>query len=311
VDDVDSNLFVAKGFLRSYKLVIETAESGIIAVEKIKAGEVYDIIFMDHMMPEMDGIEATQIIRDMGYDNPIVALTANAFSDMEEMFTSKGFSGYASKPIDFMQIDKFLREFIRDKQPQEVIDKARKAKATSTAGRDRGIYEILSASFLRDAKNAAELFESMDFTCDVDAAKLDNYIIQIHTVKHALKNIGRKPLANTAQILEKAGRDRKFKKIHKELPAFLQKLHKVIAELDPGDESTNISEDMDFLRKNMEKIVDACAFSDRDDALSAVKELQKMPYSKKINSVIEGVAALLVNNDLDEAGELAEHALRL
>jgi len=115
VDDVETNLFVAEGFLTAYEISVDFANSGAEAVAKIKSGEIYDIIFMDHMMPGMDGVEATKIIRELGYDHPIVALTANAFSDSMKMFMENGFSGYASKPIDFEQMDVILKRFIRDK----------------------------------------------------------------------------------------------------------------------------------------------------------------------------------------------------
>ena len=115
VDDVDINLYVAEGILLSYGITVETAESGQEAIAKVKAGEVYDIIFMDHMMPEMDGIETTRILREMGYRHPIVALTANAFSDARAMFLRQGFSGFVSKPIDVAQLDEYLVKFVRDK----------------------------------------------------------------------------------------------------------------------------------------------------------------------------------------------------
>ena len=127
VDDVEVNLYVVEGILAAYEITVETAESGIEAIERIKNGEVYDIIFMDHMMPGMDGIEATRIIRSLGYDHPIVALTANALKDAEEIFLNNGFSGFISKPIDISQMDAYITRFIRDKQPSEVID-AIKAK---------------------------------------------------------------------------------------------------------------------------------------------------------------------------------------
>jgi len=115
VDDVELNLLVAKGMLEAYELNIGLCESGIDAIEKIKQGEVYDIIFMDHMMPEMGGIEATKILRDMGYNHPIVALTANAVKGQEEMFMNNGFSGFISKPIDIKVMNSYLVRFIRDK----------------------------------------------------------------------------------------------------------------------------------------------------------------------------------------------------
>jgi len=115
VDDVEANLYVVEGILQAYDIKVETAENGFQAVEKIKNGEIYDIIFMDHMMPDMDGIEATKIIRDMGYSYPIVALTANALKDAAKMFMNNGFSGFISKPIDIKQIDAYLIRFIHDK----------------------------------------------------------------------------------------------------------------------------------------------------------------------------------------------------
>ena len=125
VDDVEVNLYVVEGILAAYEITVETAESGPEAIEKVKNGEVYDIIFMDHMMPGMDGVETTRIIRSMGYDHPIVALTANALKDSEEMFMNNGFSGFISKPIDISQMDAYITRFIRDKQPPEVIDAIR------------------------------------------------------------------------------------------------------------------------------------------------------------------------------------------
>jgi len=125
VDDVETNLYVARGLMRSYKLQIDIAASGFEAVKKIKNGNVYDIIFMDHMMPRMDGIEATKKIRDMGYAHPIVALTANALVGHEEMFLSSGFDGFISKPIDIRHLNSVLNKLIRDKQPPDVIEAAR------------------------------------------------------------------------------------------------------------------------------------------------------------------------------------------
>ena len=116
VDDVDINLYVVEGILGSFEIAVETAMSGPETIGKIKGGEVYDIIFMDHMMPGMDGVETTKIIRGMGYDQPIVALTANALKDTEKMFMENGFSGFVSKPIDVDRLNMYLMRFIRDKK---------------------------------------------------------------------------------------------------------------------------------------------------------------------------------------------------
>ena len=117
VDDVETNLYVVKGLLLPYELNVETADSGFEAIEKVEAasgsGVTYDIIFMDHMMPHMDGIETTQKLREYGYKGPIVALTANALVGNDEMFARHGFDGFISKPIDIRRLDAILHKFIR------------------------------------------------------------------------------------------------------------------------------------------------------------------------------------------------------
>jgi CheY-like chemotaxis protein len=135
VDDVETNLDVAKGLMLPYGLSIDTALSGPEAIEKIKAaGEGdeasrYDIIFMDHMMPGMDGLEAVKIIRnelagDYGGTVPIVALTANALVGNERMFLAHGCNAFISKPIDVMHLDAVLNTWVRDKQSAEILKKA-------------------------------------------------------------------------------------------------------------------------------------------------------------------------------------------
>jgi len=122
VDDVKINLFVAAGLLKFYELHIETAMSGCETIDIIKSGEVYDIIFMDHMMPEMDGVETTQRLRDLGYVNPIIALTANAVAGQSEMFLKNGFDDFLSKPIDIRRLDAVLNKFVRDRQSPDIQD---------------------------------------------------------------------------------------------------------------------------------------------------------------------------------------------
>jgi CheY-like chemotaxis protein len=119
VDDVATNLYVAEGLLSLYQLKIETADSGFTAIRKAENGGVYDIIFMDHMMPRMDGIETTLKLREFGYKGAIVALTANAIVGNDEMFMQNGFDGFISKPIDVRQLNEILSKFVRDKHPEE------------------------------------------------------------------------------------------------------------------------------------------------------------------------------------------------
>jgi signal transduction histidine kinase/FixJ family two-component response regulator len=132
VDDVQSNLYVAKKLLEPYNLSIEVVNSGFDAIDKIKSGKVYDIIFMDHMMPKMDGMEATKIIRKSGYLHPIIALTANALVGQAEIFLKNGFDGFISKPINTIQLDAELHKFIRNKQPAKTVAEKTNYAETST-----------------------------------------------------------------------------------------------------------------------------------------------------------------------------------
>ena len=143
VDDMPVNLLVAQGLLKPYGIKVDTAASGKEAVEKVKAvNEPYHLIFMDHVMPEMDGIETVRIIRAWEEENrhmtpsksgniqtefnltPIIALTANALVGNTEMFLSKGFNGFLPKPIDLVQLDKVLNHWIKDRQSPETLRRA-------------------------------------------------------------------------------------------------------------------------------------------------------------------------------------------
>jgi len=107
VDDIPANLKVTKGLLAPYGIQAETATSGKEAIKLIKKNK-YDIVFMDHMMPEMDGVETTAVIRTLHKDIPIIAMTANAIRGMREFYLNNEFNDYISKPV----IPKTLHEII-------------------------------------------------------------------------------------------------------------------------------------------------------------------------------------------------------
>lgn len=114
VDDIEINVMVAASLLESYDIAIEPAYDGRQALEMAKKTD-FDIVFMDHMMPEMDGVESTRAIRALGgrlAEVPIIALTANAVSGAEEMFMANGFSGFLTKPIDPIEMSKCLLRHI-------------------------------------------------------------------------------------------------------------------------------------------------------------------------------------------------------
>ena len=137
VDDNLVNRKVARGFLRPYGFVIDEAESGQKSIECVRQTR-YDIIFMDHMMPEMDGIEAVQIIRsecgENGTQPVIIALTANAMEGVREMFLKNGFQDFITKPLDKKGLNETLKKWIPEqkrKEPdtwEQSVEKMRKAK---------------------------------------------------------------------------------------------------------------------------------------------------------------------------------------
>jgi signal transduction histidine kinase/ActR/RegA family two-component response regulator len=117
VDDFPMNLDVAAGMLRKYKIQVDCVQSGQEAVDRIRAGEPeYDAVFMDHMMPGMDGVEATKLIRasGTGYARkiPIIALTANAVAGSERMFLDNGFNAFLPKPFNATFLDSIIKQWI-------------------------------------------------------------------------------------------------------------------------------------------------------------------------------------------------------
>jgi signal transduction histidine kinase/FixJ family two-component response regulator/HPt (histidine-containing phosphotransfer) domain-containing protein len=125
VDDVPTNLDVAKGMMLPYGLTIDCVTSGAEAVRIIRDHQVeYDAIFMDHMMPGMDGIEAVRIIREEipgGYARavPVIALTANAILGSDKMFLENGFQDFLTKPIDMTKLDAILNKWVRNREKEE------------------------------------------------------------------------------------------------------------------------------------------------------------------------------------------------
>jgi signal transduction histidine kinase/ActR/RegA family two-component response regulator len=114
VDDIEINLDVAEAMLASFDINVDLAQKGTVALEMVQKTS-YDIVFMDHMMPEMDGIETTKRIRELGEPFkkiPIVALTANVINGAEAMFLENQFDGFLSKPIDLASLNHCLRQWL-------------------------------------------------------------------------------------------------------------------------------------------------------------------------------------------------------
>ncbi|MCL2189593.1 MAG: response regulator [Defluviitaleaceae bacterium] len=113
VDDVEINLEVAAGIMEPYGMTIETALSGEEAIRKVETGSTYDIIFMDYMMPDMNGVEVTKYLRASGYTSPIVALTADTVTSSAEVYIQNGFNDFITKPIDINQVNNVLIKYVK------------------------------------------------------------------------------------------------------------------------------------------------------------------------------------------------------
>jgi PAS domain S-box-containing protein len=316
VDDVASNLYVAKGLLTPYGLRIETVASGTEAIERIKNGGVYDIIFMDHMMPVMDGIEATKIIRGMGYTNSIIALTANAVVGQSDIFLANGFDGFIPKPIDSRELDAVLDHFIRDKQPREVIEATwREQRTREIENAFRAAPEIKDMSEIRkyfaaDAKNAIEVIEEVYAKLDASGtAGIDRYITAVHGMKSALANIGEMELSAAALRLEQAGKERNLAVIMEETPAFMDALHLLYDKYKPvvnNDETVELSgEQTGYLRDKFLDIRLACEKFDITTAKNTLNELQRKTWPRSVNTILDETSVHLLHSAFKKAAAAA------
>ncbi len=217
VDDNRVNLKVAKEFLKGYGFELEEAESGQEAIDLVRQNR-YDIIFMDHMMPEMDGIETVEVIRrdcgENGREPVIIALTANAMEGVGERFLSCGFQDFLTKPMDRALLNEALMRWIpenrRKKQQRSQALQGMSPETVYIKGIDldaamryhlgsavdfRELLELYCIEGRRKTGLLRELFERKDY---------GRYAIEVHGLKSASANIGATKLAQMAQAHEEA-----------------------------------------------------------------------------------------------------------
>jgi PAS domain S-box-containing protein len=314
VDDVESNLYVAKGLLAVYDLSIDTAVSGFEAINKIKNGKVYDILFMDHMMPKMDGIEATQKIRGLGYTAPIVALTANAIVGQSDIFLQNGFDAFIPKPIDVRQLNVLLKKFIRDKQPPEVIAAANRQKGAYA--HDEGVAVPISSklaeTFIKDASKSIKTLEGIYEKRDAyDDEDIRLYTINVHAMKSALLNVGEKELSELAFKLEQSGRAKDTAVMTSETPGFLDKLRATIERFTSKqeDDGKTADEDTGYLREKLLMIIQACEGYERKIAKDAIVELRQKEWSRATREMLGTMAENLLNGDFEEVANIAKKVI--
>jgi signal transduction histidine kinase/DNA-binding response OmpR family regulator len=306
VDDVETNLYVAKGLMSPYGLSIDVSMSGFEAIERIRKGSSYDVIFMDHMMPKMDGIEAAKIIRGMGYKEPIVALTANALAGQAEVFFNNGFDGYISKPIDIRQLNATLNKLVRDKQPSSVVEEAKRQKESLfNAGHYSSLNRQLVEFFLRDARKSALILETIYANKGRRSDDLSMFIINIHGMKSALANIGKDELSDHAARLEQAGRDKNIKYILSELPSFLERLSDVVSKLESEDNAAKgevnpDDSDPQFLKEKLLGIRSSCLIYNKKAAKNLLTEIKGKTWPLSTAEMLSNISEYLLHSEFDE-----------
>jgi len=313
VDDVESNLYVIKGMLAPYGLKVEALSSGFDAIEKIKEGSVYDIIFMDHMMPKMDGIETVKIIRGMGYGHLIVALTANALVGRAQMFLQNGFDAFISKPIDSRELNHVLNEFIRNKKPQEIVEAARQQqkeieKENSLSSKRMENTSDIKKFFVHDAEKALNVLDGIDLT-NMDESETESYVVTIHGMKSALMNIGENELSAVALRLEKAGNDKNISILTNETPAFINELKSLIDKFKPAEENIAVevsADDLAYFSEKLQVIKTSCSAFDKSSAKAALNELRKRTWPGHMNAVLDEISVCLLHSSFKKAAALAE-----
>ncbi len=235
VDDNAVNLTVAEGLLKPLQMNIDTANGGIKAVEMISKKK-YDLIFMDHMMPEVDGVEATHLIRRFHpeyKDTPIIALTANAVSGTKEMFLREGMNDFVAKPIEMRVILSKLRTWLpKDKvkkvyrEEKEVVDTP--SEHIYIEGLDTGAAlkllgtEELFWKVLKDYYKVIDKKYDLIKQCVKDK-EWSRYTIEVHGLKSASKQIGAGELSTMAAELEMAGNRKDEELIYEKTEPMLKK----------------------------------------------------------------------------------------
>ncbi|MCL1897159.1 MAG: ATP-binding protein, partial [Clostridiales bacterium] len=339
VDDVETNIYVAKGLLAPYGLKTDSADSGFAAIEKIEQGNVYDIIFMDHMMPKMDGLETTRIIRGMGYKHPIVALTANVVTGQSDVLLENGFDDFISKPIDLRQMNAVLKRLVRDKQPPEVLeqareqaeqDKARAQEQCKARAQEQGkapaaaktdihpglqLNPKLAEVFLRDVTKSLGVLESIaEEDGSYNEENMRTYIIHMHGLKSVFANVGMHDLSDIARHLEMAGREENAGLIKDGAPAFLDMLREIVEELtpgleDPGADAAGGDADMAYLHEKLLSLKEACVYYDSSGAEAAMKDLGKKSWPQPVRELLDSISVHILHCDCEEVEGLVDRYL--
>ncbi|MCL1993397.1 MAG: ATP-binding protein, partial [Spirochaetes bacterium] len=329
VDDIETNLYVVKGLLKPYEMQVNICSSGIKALEAVE-WDVYDLILMDHMMPGIDGIEATKRIRQYEgagghYKNaPIVVLTANAISGVESMFLENGFDDCLFKPIDTAKLNLVLEKWIpKDKQikfsqagghekPDEspqwdaadfTVEGLNIQRGLDGSGGNLKNYKFVLGVFQKDVGEKSKEIEAF-----LESGKIREYTIVVHSLKGALANIGGESLAQAAAALEAAGKAGDLPFIEKNNGDFLAGIRALAADIGDAvkEDALAPSAAPDLLFDELERL--SAAINERDSS-GIEASVEVLDIFSSVDGIGEIINRSLAGN-YDEVVKLIEAMLR-
>jgi CheY-like chemotaxis protein/HPt (histidine-containing phosphotransfer) domain-containing protein len=335
VDDVSTNLNVAEGLLCPYGMQVQLCKSGVAALAAI-AAQKYDLVLMDHMMPDMDGVETVKRIRALSTDDPyyekvpIVALTANAVSGTREMFLENGFDDFLPKPIDTIKLDAILEKWIPKEKQQKTasgsgitalnpkqnadvnfaIEGIDVKKGMSISGGTIENYTRTLGVFQRDG---IEKVEKLKRSLETDNIPL--YVTYVHGFKSAAANIGADELSKMAEALEAAGNKKDLTFIQAHNANFLSTLETLLGSIseaiktDKREEHHQSSVDMDLLKSELAKLVEAIDSVNFRAIEAAVESIQPFTHVAGIGGMVETVLQKTLVCEYDEATAMIRELL--
>jgi CheY-like chemotaxis protein len=334
VDDLATNLKVAEGLFSPYQMDLTVCRSGGEAVELVREND-FDLVLMDHMMPEMDGMEAVRRIRELEGERfrtlPIIALSANAVSGMRELFLQGGFNDFLSKPIEITKLDALLGKWIpgdrrkkierENARPSDLPERAEAplpqiagidaALGLSRTGGNREAWLKALEVFRKDAREGMTTLQSA-----LDAQDFKNFTIHIHALKSACGTIGAIILAEQAAALETAGRDANPEFLAAHLENFRQDMTDTLESLDLFLLETQTPQAEDRTPPLEEEIFNDLAmlrqaFADTDTRVidDILVRLQARKAGGDIQDTLGKIAGHFLQVEYDEAIALIDHFL--
>ena len=319
VDDNVVNLKVAIGLLNLYKIQPHTALSGMRALEMVQEVD-YDFIFMDHMMPEMDGIDTTIAIKALGekYTRiPIVALTANAISGVKEMFKAEGLNDFLPKPIEMSKLDAILKRWLPKHTQQSRKELGRTEQAyceisgldtrkgiRNSGGNLENYIEILSI-YAADSKSRLAEMAKCHKEGDVKALT-----ICIHALKSATANIGADELSGQATELETAGKtgdsgyiDANLQRFTNALALLLENIQRYLDTTQTKKIMPDKAMNLGVLKSGLDEITEHMARLDLESVENSVKQLQSYKWNETIVAQISTIKNSIAIFDYDAVEE--------